>query len=53
MITRRTREFGIGLKEAQRRFEHWRKARSHNSKSPIPEALWALAVEVAQEHGVN
>jgi hypothetical protein len=53
MMTRRTGGVGIALEEAERRFERWRKARSPHSRSPIPKALWALAVEVAQEYGLN
>jgi hypothetical protein len=53
MMTRRTHGIGLTLQEARQRFERWRKARSDNARSPIPERLWALAVEVAQEHGVN
>lgn len=32
------------------RFEHWRKTRQH--RSPIPDALWALALAAARTHGV-
>jgi hypothetical protein len=39
------------MAEARQRFERWRKARPRGS--PIPEELWALAVEVARAHGVN
>ncbi|MGH9352582.1 MAG: hypothetical protein ACRD2G_10535 [Terriglobia bacterium] len=39
------------LERARRRFEHWRRARRSGAR--IPNALWALAVAVAREHGVN
>jgi len=32
------------------RFERWRKA--HTGRLPIPDRLWAAAVELAKEHGV-
>ncbi|MGH9444990.1 MAG: hypothetical protein ACRD3O_04580 [Terriglobia bacterium] len=37
--------------QARQRFARWRNARPRGS--PIPEALWAMAVEVARGHGVN
>jgi hypothetical protein len=33
------------------RFERWRSA--HTARLPIPERLWAAAVELAREHGVS
>ena len=39
------------LEGVQQRFEHWRGTRE--GRSPIPAALWATAVEVAQEQGLN
>ena len=39
------------LEQVHRRFERWRETRAQ--LSPIPEALWASAVEVAREHGLN
>ena len=39
-----------GLQEAQERFTEWRS--SHTGRRPIPEALWALASELARQHGV-
>ena len=39
------------MERVRRRFERWRTSRPHFS--PIPQDLWALAVEVAREHGVN
>ena len=38
--------------QARQRFERWRRIRPH-LHSPIPEALWALAVKTAQEHGAS
>lgn len=31
------------------RFEHWRQTRQH--RSPIPDALWAVALAAAKTHG--
>jgi hypothetical protein len=39
------------LDEARRRFERWREVRTGRAR--IPEALWAIAVGVAREHGLN
>jgi hypothetical protein len=38
------------LQELSGRFEDWRRTRS--GKSPIPEALWAAAAQLARSHGV-
>jgi hypothetical protein len=38
------------MERVYREFERWRK--SHVGRLPIPERLWAAAVETAQEHGV-
>ena len=43
-------EVPVGMRRVCRRFQHWRKG--HKARLPIPEALWASAVEVAREHGV-
>ena len=52
MFTRRKRAtLPFKMERVRQRFEHWRRSRPHFS--PIPEALWALAVEVAREQGVN
>jgi hypothetical protein len=51
MIARKTRTIPTTLERARQRFERWRKVRP--SLSPIPKALWALAVKMAQEHGVS
>ena len=39
------------MERVRQRFERWRTSRPQFS--PIPQDLWALAVEVAREHGVN
>ncbi len=41
----------ISLEEAKARFEEWRQNRK--GKAPIPDELWAAAVEVARKEGVN
>jgi len=42
---------GSQLERVQHRFELWRKTRKRCS--PIPEILWASAVELAREHGLH
>lgn len=39
------------LDRAQRRFERWRRTRQR--RSPIPDALWAVALEAARAHGLH
>jgi hypothetical protein len=39
------------LDRAERRFEHWRRTR--HRRSPIPDALWAVAVTAAKAHGLH
>jgi hypothetical protein len=51
MIDAETRVRRPTMERVRRRFERWRSSRP--PFSPIPEGLWALAVEVAREHGVN
>lgn len=41
----------ISLEEAKARFEEWRQNRK--GKAPIPDELWALAVEVSRKEGVS
>ena len=41
----------ISLEEAKARFEAWRQNRK--GKAPIPDELWAVAVEVARKEGVS
>jgi hypothetical protein len=50
MSNRAHYEIPTGLKEAQERFAEWRS--SHTGRRPIPERLWALASELARQHGV-
>jgi hypothetical protein len=50
MSRRAQYEIPAGLKEAQVRFAEWRS--SHSGRRPIPEPLWALASELAGQHGV-
>ena len=51
MIARKARPVHRSIEGGRRRFENWRKTRPPTSR--IPDALWAMAVEVAREHGVN
>ena len=39
------------LAQARRRFKRWREVRTGRAR--IPEALWAIAVGLAREHGLN
>ncbi len=39
------------LDRVQHRFERWRRTRQR--RSPIPGALWALALEAARAHGLH
>jgi hypothetical protein len=48
---RKRREVPPALARARERFQVWRRTRER--RSPIPEPLWALAVEVAGAHGVH
>jgi|SRR5579862_3688069 len=41
----------VRVEEAKARFEAWRQNRK--GKAPIPDELWALAVEVAGKVGIN
>jgi hypothetical protein len=41
----------VSLEEAKVRFEEWRQNR--RGKAPIPDELWAIAVEVARKEGLN
>ena len=41
----------ISLEEAKARFGEWRQSRK--GKAPIPDELWALAVEVSRKEGVS
>jgi hypothetical protein len=43
-------EVPVGMWRIRRSFERWRKG--HTARLPIPERLWASAVQAAREHGV-
>ena len=43
-------ELPDGMRRIYRRFERWRS--SHQTRLPIPPALWASAAAAAREHGV-
>jgi hypothetical protein len=43
-------EIPDGMRRIYRRFERWRS--SHQTRVPIPPALWASAAAAAREHGV-
>jgi len=51
MSTRRTAGLPGRLERTRRRFERWR--RSRKKRTPIPDPLWAAAVEAAGEYGVS
>jgi hypothetical protein len=50
MSKRAQYEIPAAMREAQQRFDEWRS--SHSGRQPIPESLWALAAELAGQHGV-
>ena len=43
-------ELPDGMRRIYRRFERWRS--SHQTRRPIPPALWASAAAAARDHGV-
>jgi len=43
-------EIPAGMRRVCQRFERWREG--HKARLPIPDKLWALAAQVAREHGV-
>lgn len=43
-------EIPAGMRLVCQRFERWREG--HKARLPIPDKLWALAAQVAREHGV-
>jgi hypothetical protein len=47
----RSKKPTVSLEEAKARFEEWRQNRQ--GKAAIPDALWAIAVEVARKEGVS
>jgi hypothetical protein len=54
MITQKSPAVHPAMQKARQQFERWRKTRPTVSpRSPIPERLWALAVRLAEAHGIN
>jgi hypothetical protein len=41
----------VEMEQARQELERWRSTRPH--RSPIPESLWAVAVELARQHGIH
>ena len=39
------------MQELQRRLEEWRA--THRPRSPLPDELWSMAVELAQRHNIH
>jgi hypothetical protein len=50
MTPKTAAELPDGMRRIYRRFERWRS--SHETRLPIPPALWASAAAAAREHGV-
>ena len=50
-MARESPDIPHSMRKVYRRFERWRSA--HTARLPIPERLWAAAVELAREHGVS
>ena len=50
MMSTLTPDIRPNLQKLLRRFERWRSG--HAGRLPIPDRLWAPAVELAREHGV-
>jgi hypothetical protein len=50
-MARESHDIPHSMRKVYRRFERWRNA--HTARLPIPERLWAAAVELAREHGVS
>ena len=40
----------VKMEQARQQLERWRSTRAH--RSPIPEPLWALAVQLARRYGI-
>jgi len=40
----------VKMEQARQQLERWRSTRAH--RSPIPEPLWAAAVQLARQHGI-
>jgi hypothetical protein len=51
MAAKNRRELPLDLARGQARFRAWREQRRPGDR--IPRALWALAVRMAQSHGIN
>ena len=50
-MARESLDIPHNMRKAYQRFERWRSART--ARLPIPERLWAAAVELARQHGVS
>ena len=50
-MARQSPDIPHSMRKVYQRFERWRSA--HTARLPIPERLWAAAVELAREHGVS
>ena len=50
-MARESLDIPHSMRKVYQRFERWRSA--HTARLPIPERLWAAAVELAREHGVS
>jgi hypothetical protein len=54
MITPKSPAVHPAMEKTRQQFELWRRTRRRGSpRSPIPERLWALAVRLAETHGIN
>src|SRR5207247_6741011 len=40
----------VKMEQARQQLDRWRSTRTH--RSPIPEPLWAVAVQLARQHGI-
>jgi hypothetical protein len=47
----RSKSRALTMNEVRARFEEWRQNRQ--GRSPIPDALWSAAVELARGNGIN
>jgi len=47
----RTAPMPLAMERVRQRFERWRRTRTPG-RSPIPDALWAVAVALARQHGL-
>ena len=50
-MARESLDIPHSMRKVYRRFERWRS--THTTRLPIPERLWAAAVDLAREHGVS